>query len=75
MVRVGGRLGAVDSDNRVSTAKRIRGEFSQILPAKTKKWRNLNGLNFDWALEECLGAGMIELFETHAVGLGVRAIV
>jgi hypothetical protein len=66
--------GAVDSDNRVSTAKQIRGEFSSILPAKTKKWKELYGLNFDWALEECLGAGLIELFETRSVGLGVRAL-
>ena len=64
--------GAVDSDNRVSTAKRIRGEFSGVLPAKTKKWKNLYGLSFDWALEECLGAGLIELFETRSVGFGVR---
>ncbi|OCT46573.1 hypothetical protein CLCR_01993 [Cladophialophora carrionii] len=66
--------GAVDSDNRVSTAKRIRGEFSGVMPAKTKKWKDLYGLNFDWALEECLGAGLIELFETRSVGLGVRAL-
>lgn len=66
--------GAIDSDNRVSTAKRIRGEFSGVMPAKTKKWKDLQGLNFDWVLEECLGAGLIELFETRSVGLGVRAL-
>lgn len=66
--------GAVDSDNRVSTAKRIRGEFSAIMPAKTKKWKDLYGLNFDWIVEECLGAGLIELFETRSVGLGIRAL-
>lgn len=66
--------GAIDNDNRVSTAKRLRGEFSAVLPAKTKKWKDLNGLSFDWALEECLGAGLIELFETHSVGYGVRAL-
>lgn len=66
--------GAVDSDSRVSTAKKLRGEFSAILPAKTKKWKDLSGLSFDWALEECLGAGLIELFETHSVGYGVRAL-
>ena len=67
--------GAVDNDGSVSTAKRIRGEFSEILPARTKKWKKLHGLRFDWALEECLGAGLIELFETKSVGLGVRATV
>ncbi|KIX07144.1 uncharacterized protein Z518_05121 [Rhinocladiella mackenziei CBS 650.93] len=66
--------GAVDSDNRVSTAKRIRGEFSGVMPAKTKKWKDLYGLNFDWIVEECLGAGLIELFETRSVGLGIRAL-
>jgi hypothetical protein len=66
--------GAVDNDGSVSQAKRIRGEFSEVMPAKTKKWKNLSGLNFDWVLEECLGAGLIELFETGSVGLGVRAI-
>ncbi|KEF53850.1 uncharacterized protein A1O9_10252 [Exophiala aquamarina CBS 119918] len=66
--------GAVDTDTRVSAAKRMRGEFSAVMPSKTKKWKDLYGLNFDWALEECLGAGLIELFETRSVGLGVRAL-
>ncbi|KAH0836042.1 hypothetical protein AYO21_02684 [Fonsecaea monophora] len=66
--------GAVDSQSRVSTAKQIRGEFSEVMPSKTKKWKDLYGLNFDWILEECLGAGLIELFETRSVGLGVRAL-
>ncbi|KAK6369615.1 hypothetical protein LTS17_009521 [Exophiala oligosperma] len=66
--------GAIDSDNRISSAKRLRGEFSAVLPAKTKKWKDLYGLNFDWVVEECLGAGLIELFETKSVGLGIRAL-
>jgi hypothetical protein len=66
--------GAVDTDTRVSAAKRIRGEFSGVMPSKTKKWKDLYGLSFDWTLEECLGAGLIELFETRSVGLGVRAL-
>ena len=65
--------GAVESDNRVSNAKRARGEFAGILPGQTKKWKDLYGLSFDWALEECLGAGLVELFETRSVGYGVRA--
>lgn len=68
--------GNVDSDeNQVSVAKRIRGEYATVAPAKTKKWKVFNGLAFDWVLEECLGAGLIELFETHSVGLGIRALV
>lgn len=63
-----------DDENQVSVARRIRGEFSTVVPAKTKKWKSLNGLSFDWIKEECLGAGLIELFETYSVGLGVRAL-
>jgi Serine-threonine protein kinase 19 len=66
--------GAIESDSRASTAKRARGEFAGILPGKTKKWKQLYGLNFDWVLEECLGAGLIELFETGSVGHGVRLV-
>lgn len=66
--------GAVDSDNPVSNAKRVRGEFAGILPGKTKKWTHFYGLSFDWALQECLGAGLIELFETQSVGYGVRSL-
>lgn len=63
-----------DDDNAVSVARRVRGEFSTVSPAKTKKWKALHGLSFDWIKEECLGAGLIELFETYSVGLGVRAL-
>jgi len=66
--------GAVDSDNRVSSAKRLRGEFARVLPGRTKKWKQLYGLNFDWVLEECLGAGLVELFDTSSVGHGIRVI-
>ncbi|KAL1953007.1 hypothetical protein VTO42DRAFT_3778 [Malbranchea cinnamomea] len=66
--------GAVESDSGVSAAKRLRGEFSGVLPGRTKKWKDLYGLNFRWALEEALGAGLIELFDTGAVGPGVRRL-
>jgi hypothetical protein len=66
--------GSVESDSRVSVAKRTRGEFAGLLPGKTKKWKDLYGLDFDWALQECLGAGLVELFETKSVGHGVRAL-
>ncbi|KAJ9602533.1 hypothetical protein H2200_013076 [Cladophialophora chaetospira] len=32
--------GAVDSDSSVSAAKQIRREFSGVMPAKTKKWKD-----------------------------------
>ena len=65
--------GAVATDEGVSKAKRTRGEFAGILPGRTKKWKQFHGLSFDWILQECLGAGLLELFETGSVGLGVRS--
>ncbi|KAF1953930.1 hypothetical protein CC80DRAFT_418520 [Byssothecium circinans] len=49
-----------------------RGEFVGILPGRTKKWKQFYGLRFEWILEECLGAGLVELFETGSVGKAVR---
>ena len=66
--------GAVDSDNKVSNAKRVRGEYAGVLPGRTKKWKQLYGLNFDWVLEECLGEGLVELFDTGSVGHGIRVV-
>ncbi|TKA27825.1 hypothetical protein B0A50_04926 [Salinomyces thailandicus] len=56
-----------------STAKRARGEWSGVLPGKTKKWRDFYGLEFEWVLAECVGSGAMELFDTGAVGTAVRA--
>ena len=64
-----------DDENQVSVARRVRGEFSNVSAARTKKWRAFKGLSFDWIIEECFGAGLIELFETGSVGLGVRSLV
>lgn len=67
--------GAIDGENSsASKARNVRGIFSEIMPNKTKKWRKLWGMRFEWALAECLGAGEVEVFETGSVGLGVRAI-
>lgn len=66
--------GAIDSDNKVSNAKRIRGEFAGVLPGRTKKWKQFYGLDFDWVVEECLGAGLVELFDTNSVGHGIRVV-
>lgn len=67
--------GAVEStENRVSQAKRMRGEFAGLLPGRTKRWKQLFGLEFDWVLQECLGAGLVEEFETKSVGIGVRVV-
>lgn len=57
-----------------STEKQRRGKGLEgvILPAKTKRWKQLYGLRFQWVLEECMGTGLVEVFETGSVGQGVR---
>jgi hypothetical protein len=66
--------GAVESERSFSVAKRARGEFSGILPGKTKKWKDLYGMSFRWVLEEAIGAGLIEIFDTGSVGPGARCL-
>ncbi|KAI0523850.1 serine-threonine protein kinase 19-domain-containing protein [Xylaria bambusicola] len=57
-----------------AAAKKARGEFAGVLPGQTRKWRQFYGLAFDWVLQEAVGAGLVEVFETGSVGRGVRAI-
>lgn len=64
--------GAVETEKSFHLAKRARGEFAGILPGKTKKWKDLYGMQFRWMLEETVGAGLAEIFETGSVGPGVR---
>ena len=52
--------------------KKARGEFPGVLPGRTKKWKQFYGMRFEWILEECVGAGLVELFETGSVGRAVR---
>jgi Serine-threonine protein kinase 19 len=66
--------GAVESTRSFSMAKRARGEFSGVLPGRTKKWKEFNGMSFRWILEEALGAGLMEIFATGSVGPGVRCL-
>ncbi|RAL06262.1 Stk19 family serine/threonine-protein kinase [Aspergillus ibericus CBS 121593] len=66
--------GAVESEKSFSVAKRARGEFAGILPGRTKRWKELYGMNFRWVLEEALGAGLVEIFDTGSVGPGVRCL-
>ncbi|KAJ6109702.1 hypothetical protein N7486_001937 [Penicillium sp. IBT 16267x] len=66
--------GAVEMDKSFHLAKRARGEFAGILPGKTKKWKDMYGMQFRWVLEEALGAGLIEIFETGSVGPGIRCL-
>lgn len=66
--------GGIASDDPAAKAKKYRGEFTGILPARTKKWKQFYGLTFDWVLAECLGAGLLELFETGSVGRAARIV-
>ncbi|KAF2750006.1 hypothetical protein M011DRAFT_456725 [Sporormia fimetaria CBS 119925] len=64
--------GGVSGADDQTRAKQARGEFKGILPGRTRKWRRHWGLRFEWILEECVGAGMVECFQTGSVGLGAR---
>ncbi|KXX80459.1 Meiotically up-regulated gene 51 protein [Madurella mycetomatis] len=64
--------GGVVDGSEAALAKRARGEFAGVLPGRTKKWKELQGLAFDWVLREAVGAGLVEVFETRSVGRGVR---
>ncbi|EYE93287.1 Stk19 family serine/threonine-protein kinase [Aspergillus ruber CBS 135680] len=66
--------GAVETDKSFHAAKRARGEFAGILPGRTRKWKELYGMGFRWVLEEAVGAGLVEVFETGSVGPGVRCL-
>jgi hypothetical protein len=65
--------GGITKGSEQEERKKARGEFSGILPGRTKKWRSFWGLRFEWILEECVGSGLVEVFETGSVGIGVRA--
>lgn len=65
--------GGVASDE-TAAAKRARGEFAGIMPGRTKKWKEFYGLSFDWVLQEAVGTGLVEVFETRSVGRGVRLV-
>lgn len=64
--------GGVASHTEQAERKKLRGEFAGVLPGRTKKWKQFYGMRFEWVLEECLGAGLAELFETGSVGRAVR---
>lgn len=66
--------GGIAHEDAASKSKKARGEFVGILPSKTRKWKQFYGLSFNWVLGECLGSGLIELFETGSVGIAVRAV-
>ena len=66
--------GGICGDDPAAKAKKYRGEFAGILPNRTRKWKQYYGLGFDWVVAECLGGGLLEVFETGSVGRAVRAV-
>ena len=64
--------GGVVTNTQQSERKKARSEFAGVLPGRTKKWKQFYGMRFEWILEECVGAGLVELFETGSVGRAVR---
>ncbi|KAE9381663.1 hypothetical protein N431DRAFT_425230 [Stipitochalara longipes BDJ] len=66
--------GGIEADDTASAARQIRGEFSGVLPGRTRKWKQFYGITFEWILEECVGAGLLEVFDTGSIGRGVRAL-
>lgn len=66
--------GGIPTSDEQTQTKKARGEFVGVLPGRTKKWKQFWGLRFEWILEECVGAGLIECFETGSVGMAARLI-
>ncbi|KAL8906069.1 MAG: hypothetical protein Q9207_002253 [Kuettlingeria erythrocarpa] len=66
--------GGISKGDAAAQANKSRGESSEVLPARTKKWKQFSGLCFEWVLAECVGSGMLELFETGSVGRAVRIL-
>ncbi|RYP43515.1 hypothetical protein DL770_011598 [Monosporascus sp. CRB-9-2] len=65
-------VGGVAGGEARRAGKQSRGEFAGVLPGQTRKWRQFYGLSFDWVLQEAVGSGLVEVFETGSVGRGVR---
>ncbi|RYP63100.1 hypothetical protein DL771_009442 [Monosporascus sp. 5C6A] len=65
-------VGGVVGGEARRAGKHSRGEFAGVLPGQTRKWRQFYGLSFDWVLQEAVGSGLVEVFETGSVGRGVR---
>ncbi|CAI6341881.1 unnamed protein product [Periconia digitata] len=66
-----GGVPASKAQLEIAEKKRARKEFKGVLAGRTKKWKVFFGLRFEWVLAECVGAGLVEVFET-GVGKGVR---
>ncbi|KAH6675636.1 serine-threonine protein kinase 19-domain-containing protein [Halenospora varia] len=66
--------GGIATDDGANAARRNRGEFTGVLPGRTRKWKQFYGISFEWILGECVGAGLVEVFNTGSIGRGIRAL-
>ncbi|USP79794.1 hypothetical protein yc1106_07068 [Curvularia clavata] len=66
--------GVVSEGDERAERKGLRGEFKGVLPGRTRKWKAFYGMRCDWVVRECVGAGLVEVFETGSVGRGVRVV-
>jgi hypothetical protein len=66
--------GGIATNDYASTARHNRGEFAGVLPGRTRKWKQFYGISYEWILGECVGAGLLEVFDTGSIGRGVRAL-
>ncbi|KAI9718813.1 MAG: hypothetical protein M1828_006575 [Chrysothrix sp. TS-e1954] len=62
------------SSTGTAASRRVKGFSDIVLPGQTKRWKQFHGLRFRWVLEECVGVGAVEVFDTGSVGLGVRLV-
>lgn len=66
--------GGVATNDAQGQARRIRGEYGGVLPGRTRKWKTYYGVEFQWVLEEAVGDGLVEVFNSGSVGRAVRAL-
>lgn len=66
--------GGIAADDAASEARRNRGEVTGVLPGRTRKWKQFYGATYEWILGECVGAGLVEVFDTGSIGRGIRAL-
>lgn len=70
-----GNLGPDEPRRRATTTSSSgKVEFMGVVAGRTRKWKEFYGLSFEWILEEAVGSGLVEVFETGTVGRGVRGV-
>ncbi|KAI9808261.1 MAG: hypothetical protein M1825_004718 [Sarcosagium campestre] len=62
------------TDNAVADPRPKSTHRRGAAAGRTRKWKHLYGLKFEWALGECVGAGAVELFETGSIGRAARLL-